>query len=31
MTLEEYTLPDERWKDIDGYEGRYAVSDYGRT
>ena len=31
MTLEEYTLPGERWKDIDGYEGRYAVSDYGRT
>lgn len=30
MTLEEYSLPGERWKDIDGYEGRYAVSDFGR-
>ena len=24
-------LPNERWKDIDGYEGLYQVSDYGRV
>lgn len=30
MTHEEYALPGERWKDIEGYEGRYAVSDFGR-
>lgn len=24
-------LPNERWKDIEGYEGLYQVSDYGRV
>ena len=24
-------LPNERWKDIDGFVGRYQISDYGRV
>lgn len=24
-------LPNERWKDIEGYEGLYQISDYGRV
>lgn len=24
-------LPNERWKDINGYEGLYQISDYGRV
>lgn len=29
LSLED--LPDERWKDIEGFEGLYQVSDYGRV
>ena len=24
-------LPNERWKDVDGYNGLYQISDYGRV
>lgn len=30
MTLEEYSLPNEVWKPITGYEDRYSVSNFGR-
>lgn len=29
LSLED--LPDERWKDIEGFEGLYQISDYGRV
>lgn len=29
LSLED--LPNERWKDIEGYEGLYQISDYGRV
>ena len=29
--LTEHTMPGEEWKDIDGYEGLYLVSSYGRV
>lgn len=29
--LDPLDLPDERWKDIDSYEGLYQISDYGRV
>ena len=29
--LSEHALPEEEWRDIDGYEGLYLVSNYGRV